>query len=198
MPDREVTGTFTMKTIKRLHMPTCESSEQYSYNGCLRSYVQRTTNCSIDVFSNKYNCTSEGLANLFVTLDKLKLFTKRTTAKITGCLPKCTSNQYSFTLSKEEDSTLWRKDWISSFYLSSKTTRETTVEQNYSYDEQVELVEAIMCHNPDYNLPFKDLIGAVGGYLGLFLGWSVMSIVTAAPTWITQVTGLVCKVRETA
>ena len=139
MPDREVTGTFTMKTIKRLRRPTCESSEQYSYNGCLRSYVQRSTNCSIDVFSNKYNCTSERLANLFVTLDKLKLFTKRTTAKITGCLPKCTSNKYSFTLSKEEDSTLWRKDWISSFYLSSKTTRETTVEQNYSYDEQVEL-----------------------------------------------------------
>ena len=195
MPDREVTGIFTVQTIKRLHTPTCESNEQYSYNACLRNYVQRSTNCSIDVFSNKYNCTSEGLANLFVTLDKLKLFTKRTTARITGCLPKCTSNKYSFTLSKEEDSTLWRKDWISSFYLSSKTTRETTVEQKYSYDEQV---SKIICHNPepDNDLPFQDLIGAVGGYLGLFLGWSVMSIVTAAPSWITLVTGLVCKGRH--
>ena len=170
-----------MKTIKRLQRPTCESSEQYSYNGCLRSYVQRTTNCSIDVFSNKYNCTSEGLANLFVTLDKLKLFTKRTTAKITGCLPKCTSNQYSFTLSNEEDSTLWRKDWISSFYLSSKTTRETTVEQNYSYDEQVIYSLTILIIT---NLPLQDLIGSVGGYLGLFLGWSCSSIISTLPAWI--------------
>ena len=29
----------------------------------------------------------------------------------------------------------------------------------------------------------QDLIGAIGGYLGLFLGWSVMSLVTIAPAW---------------
>ena len=55
---------------------------------------------------------------------------------------------------------------------------------------------AIICHNPDYDFSLQDLIGAVGGYLGLFLGWSVMSIVTAAPAWITLVTGLVCKGRR--
>ena len=29
----------------------------------------------------------------------------------------------------------------------------------------------------------QDLIGAIGGYLGLFLGWSVLSLVTSAPAW---------------
>ena len=31
---------------------------------------------------------------------------------------------------------------------------------------------------------FQDLVGSIGGYLGLFLGWSFMSLVTAAPAGI--------------
>ena len=33
----------------------------------------------------------------------------------------------------------------------------------------------------------QDLVGAIGGYLGLFLGWSVMSLVTSAPSWVKMV-----------
>ena len=40
---------------------------------------------------------------------------------------------------------------------------------------------------------FQDLIGSIGGYLGLFLGWSVMSIVTAAPVWCKLCTPVCCK-----
>ena len=28
-----------------------------------------------------------------------------------------------------------------------------------------------------YNFDFQDLVSSIGGYLGLFLGWSVLSIV---------------------
>ena len=31
---------------------------------------------------------------------------------------------------------------------------------------------------------FKDLIGAIGGYLGLFLGWSVLFFVRVSPSWV--------------
>ena len=36
----------------------------------------------------------------------------------------------------------------------------------------------------EQQLTFQDLVGSIGGYLGLFLGWSFMSLVTAAPAGI--------------
>ena len=51
------------------------------------------------------------------------------------------------------------------------------------------------CHEPFRDLLYfiQDLIGSIGGYLGLFLGWSVMSIVTAAPVWCTLLSPVFCK-----
>ena len=41
----------------------------------------------------------------------------------------------------------------------------------------------------NYNISnnFKDLIGAIGGYLGLFLGWSVLSFVRVSPSWVKTI-----------
>ena len=79
-----------------------------------------------------------------------------------------------------------RKDWISSFYLSTKTTTNRKSVETYSYDEQVNI-----CNNTNQcqilSFVLQDLIGAIGGYLGLFLGWSALSLVTAAPSLVKLV-----------
>ena len=139
-PNREVEGTFTVESFKSLNKASqpCESGDQYSYNECLRRYVTRTTNCSIDILANTYNCTSEGLVKLLDTLTELKTMTKYDTSKITGCLQKCSVHKYTFE-SKNVEKATWRKDWLSSFYLSSRTTTYHTSEENYSYDDQVHI-----------------------------------------------------------
>ena len=139
LPEKELTGTFSLRTIKRLDKSDqpCESDNQYSYSDCMMNYVTRTTNCSINIISNNFNCTYEGLNKLFHTLSELKISTRRNITEKTGCLPKCITNYYKFLLSDEEDA-IWRKDWISSFYLSTTATSYYTFVENYSYDEQVD------------------------------------------------------------
>ena len=43
------------------------------------------------------------------------------------------------------------------------------------------------------DINFQDLVGSIGGYLGLFLGWSFMSLVTAAPAWIRLLAELIAR-----
>ena len=138
LPFEEVTGTFTESRIKSLNKPKqpCEPDNQYSYNECLRSYVTDASNCSVDVLSNIFNCTSEGLLKLFNILNMIKSSSETDTMKTTGCLPKCTIHNYNFHKSNVEDAK-WKKEWISSFYLSTKTTTYPQSEENYSYDDQV-------------------------------------------------------------
>ena len=149
LPEREMTGTFTVKKIQKLNRPGhhCQPDEHYSFTDCLRSFVTRTSSCSIDILANKYNCTSEGLVKLNQVMNELKFYNKRNITERTGCLPKCTSHKYSFEFHSNTDyvdATLWRKNWISSFYLSTRTTISTTSVESYSYDEQVKVANILL------------------------------------------------------
>ena len=137
-PNEEVTGIFTVKKIQRFrkHNQDCEAEYNYSYTDCLRKYILKVTNCNIDLLSNTFNCTPKGLSKLFITLKNLKLMTNKATIKTTGCLPKCTILEYDFQRTAKEK-VIWKRDWISSFYLSTSSTTLKTIAQNYSYDEQV-------------------------------------------------------------
>ena len=94
------------------------------------------------------------------------------------------------------------------FYKSNSTAETSTILSSLS-------VSVIICRcSTRHNLPvhggcqileslyeplrdlfyfIQDLIGSIGGYLRLFLGWSVMSIVTAAPVWCTLLSPVFCK-----
>ena len=141
LPDREVSGTFTVNTIKALDRPGhhCESDEAYSYTACLRSYVTRTANCSMDLLAKESNCTPRGVHQMYQILNEIKLSSKKTTIKMTGCLPKCLTQKYQFQEENNENAT-WSKEWISSFYLSTLTTVDSISEESYSYDEQVDKI----------------------------------------------------------
>ena len=153
LPNQQVTGTFVLNRVKSLDRRNkpCESKKGYSYTECLNNYVSRAAKCKIDVFSNKYNCNDEELKKLYDTLNEIKILTKSNITETTGCLPKCRTHRYQWSLSDKEDAT-WRKDWISSFYLSSETTTYQQSVENYSYDDQVFTKILLRSHYGHYKL----------------------------------------------
>ena len=140
LPNEEVKGIFTVTKVTKLEKPNqpCELDPKYSYTDCLQSYVKRTTKCSVDLLTDNFNCTSDGFIKLFNTLNRIKVSAKQDIIKNTGCLPKCTTFNYYFHSSSVEKVT-WKKDWIASFYLSTRSTSYPRSVENYSYDEQVDV-----------------------------------------------------------
>ena len=186
-PDTEVVGSFSLREISNLHKTSkpCNSEQNYSFTECLRSYAETESQCALDVsFSNisrnRERCPTENLMKLFNILLWIKKVSWQDLTKTTGCIPKCFIRKYHFELLSSE-SVKWSKHWISSFYLSAETTNREIAIESYSYDVQVQFERKIF-----YTLSklWQDLIGGIGGYLGLFLGWSCSSIITTLPAWI--------------
>ena len=137
-PRKQVTGTFTlnkMRNIDKLERP-CVSNPSYSYRDCLMELAKKRSNCSIELFKNKVTCSSNGFDHLVKRLKNLRVSSENDAVFNTGCVPKCQNNRYKFYLKDEIDVT-WRKDWVSSFYLSTDSTTVQLLTEQYSYDAQV-------------------------------------------------------------
>ena len=75
---------------------------------------------------------------------------------LTGCYPKCTVRTYEFIEKTKEEAT-WGRDWSGAFYLDVKTSSFTSQDEFYAFD-------------------IWDLTSSLGGLIGLFIGWSFLSI----------------------
>ena len=139
-PRKQVTGTFNLnkiQTIDKTERP-CVSDPSYSYRDCLMEVAKKNSKCSIAVFTNEYNCSSTGLASLIEILESLRGSTENDVVLDIGCAPKCQNHHYKFNLKDVTDVT-WKKEWVSSFYLSADSTTFQISTENYSYDSQVKL-----------------------------------------------------------
>ena len=76
--------------------------------------------------------------------------------ELTGCHPKCTVNTYEF-IEKTKEIATWGKNWSAAFYLDVKTSSFTSQDEFYAFDKW-------------------DLTSSLGGLMGLFIGWSFLSI----------------------
>ena len=63
-------------------------------------------------------------------------------------------------ITKDEvnDNVDWRKDWLSEVYIQAGSKSEDIKTEYYTYE-------------------VTDLLGDIGGYMGLFLGWSLLGII---------------------
>ena len=78
--------------------------------------------------------------------------------KETGCNPKCEILQYSY--EKNMQKIDWYTNWRAEVYIQPESSVVDYSDEHYSFD-------------------LNDLISSVGGNLGLFLGWSLLTFVEA-------------------
>lgn len=139
-PGQQVTGTFSLNRMTSLNRRSrpCKPDQDHSYNTCLRNYAATATGCDIDIINNSFNCTNDQLKMLYSLFVEIKRTTRKSIYKLTGCAPKCTVNQYDFQLLADEKAT-WKREWISSFFLSSETAIYYDSVESYSYEIQVRM-----------------------------------------------------------
>ena len=94
----------------------------------------------------------------------IQLATYNNLTRVTGCIPKCKYTRDEYHEQAIED-VKWKTNWISSFYLMPKSS---------SFQNVVEV----------YKFGYSDLLADFGSYLGLFLGWSLLSIARDIPAWL--------------
>ena len=70
---------------------------------------------------------------------------------------KCKEYKYSITVVSDEKIN-WKNDWVSEVYIQSGFATREKLLRYLSYDQVF-------------------IIGDLGGYLGLFLGWSLLSMI---------------------
>ena len=87
-------------------------------------------------------------------------------SKMTKCFPKCSISAYRFHL-KEEKEENWTRNWTSAFFLHSSSSSPLRSAEYITFDSH-------------------QLMSDIGGYLGLFLGWSILHMGLEMPAWVLQ------------
>ena len=167
---QEIVGHFSIKRIEMIAKEgLCTDTLDYSVTKCLNDYVLDTLDCKMDLnltTTSSIQCPVD--FNLKKYLD-LFLFFQHSSLKnistVTGCLPKCKYTEYEFQREPKEGVD-WKTAWMSSFYLWPKNSKIT-----YSVEY--------------YEFGLSDLFSDFRSYLGLFLGWSLLSITRGVPAWLS-------------
>ena len=153
---------FSVKNINRINTneKPCNEDNDYSLTSCLREYAFQKSKCKINLLAGmndkKNICTKDGFKFYIETLDYLKQEDISNLMKVSGCHPKCKTIQYSY--EKNMKKVAWQTYGRSEVYIQAKSSVVNYLNEYYSFD-------------------FNDLISSVGGNLGLFLGWSFLTLV---------------------
>ena len=129
------------------------------------------------------SCDAESLGKYFKFLIQLKQHPTASIISESGCMTKCKTSQYSVEITRSKGRLQykwtfvpqlllqvdWASNWTSSVFIQPKSSLIEYSVEYLSYD-------------------LNDLIGDIGGYLGLFLGWSLVTFYDAVPLIITFVT----------
>ena len=140
----------------------------FSIKKCLQDYIKRKTNCHVDWFTDGQddNCSGENLKEYLDLLIWIKEIPLAKLSEESGCYQKCRIRKFNYEI-KSKKRVDWATNWTSAFYLEPMSASYQKSEEYVSYD-------------------VSDMLGDVGGYLGLFLGWSLLSIVGAVPTCLNK------------
>jgi hypothetical protein len=167
----ELKGSFVLNEKSYLNKPTtpCIAEPNYSYRKCMFAFIARMSGCHlawVSPHNEKYTpCISR---EQLLAYNEYLMFTINTpSAKLereTGCLARCKYKEFSFIQKSKEDIT-WKHNWSSSFFLEAERTMVKYEEELWAFDSD-------------------DTINGIGGALGLFLGWSLLDILSSCSSWI--------------
>ena len=154
---------FSAKVTEKLSTEAkpCVTDPSYSFSKCLQEYVVKKTGCRIDFlahFDQQTFCSGNSFHYYLEELRKMKQEKISNVQKGSGCFPKCKTLHFSY--QKNEKVINWRPNWTSEVYIQPKSSVVEYSKEYYSFD-------------------FNDLMSSVGGNLGLFLGWSLLTFAEA-------------------
>ena len=146
-----------------------DSEDLPSVSQCIAEYFEATYNCSLymlDSLGKREDCTED-----YASYDNVELrdhWAKKTELEIyqmTGCMPSCKGKQIR--LETEQEST------------SDSTNPDIHLAFQYR-DGMYILNEEYLVYD------FNNFIADIGGYLGLLLGHSILSIYSMSADWIPK------------
>ena len=158
--DLEIHFSVKEKIHLNTHEHPCIEDIHYSLTECLHEYAFKQSNCKLNNFGSlkegKRFCTKEGFESFIETLQYLKQEDIEDIKTVSGCISKCKNTEYSY--EKNLQKVLWETNNRSEVFIQAKTSVVSYMKEYYTFD-------------------LNDLISSVGGNLGLFLGWSILTVV---------------------
>ena len=148
-----------------------ESKELPSVSQCIAEYFEAAYNCSLymlDSLGKRVDCTEDYASYKKRNAELLKQWPMKTEPEIyltTGCMPSCKRQQIR--LETEQETT------------SDSTNPNIYLTFHYR-DGLYNLNEEYLVYD------FNNFIADIGGYLGLLLGHSILSIYSTSADWITK------------
>ena len=161
----DVEITFTIKEITSINsaIRPCIERDDYSFTKCVQKFAIKKTNCNIDYSAvgedQQGSCSTENFLKYFKLLIRIKQSGLSDVIQESGCHPKCKVSQYSYETIHKKTSN-WTSNWTAEVYIQPKSSITEYSVEYYTFDR-------------------SDLIGNIGGNLGLFLGWSLLTFVEA-------------------
>ena len=157
-PNKELEISFSINQITKLSKKgkECVEEEEYSFTRCLHDYAISTSNCHIG--EDKKGCTKKAFFNYFQILIHMKRHNIASVKRESGCYPKCKHTTY--TLEVYEKTKDGNSNWTSEVFIQPKSSEVKFSKEYYSFGS-------------------NDLISNIGGNLGLFLGWSLLTFFEA-------------------
>ena len=142
----------------------CSEDPAYSFTACVFNYIARSAGCQIHwIWPNhtlRYpECkTIEQMNGYESKLARFESMSGFGIVNTTKCPIRCRVKQFSFSECKSVRVT-WKHDWSSAFYLGAERTEIRKEEEFWVFD-------------------VSDTLNGIGGAMGLFLGWSVLHLIT--------------------
>ena len=184
--NKELAGKFTINILSKINQKgkECEEDENYKFTDCVNNFIASEVGCKVDWVSkttlsdqsDMKNCSNlTDIVKFKKIIIQLKEINFQNLNAETKCLKKCNGAKYKFYQTKKTTEKL-TKNWTSAFYLHSKSSLPLLSREFFVYDK-------------------SQLVSDIGGYLGLFLGWSILSIGLELPNLSSGLcTSLVSKI----
>jgi hypothetical protein len=162
-PNKSVVLSFKPKLELKLMNDEykCVDEEAYSLTKCIVHFIIHKVGCSLNFFKHHGhpNCSSKDVLKTQQILEWIQISSFKNLTSTTGCFLKCKKTKYEMSILSDEK-ILWSTEWISEVFIQPI--------EYLSYD-------------------LGGIIGDLGGHLGLFLGWSLLSITLYIGTLLRKI-----------
>ena len=160
-----------MKALNQPSQPCIKDTKKPTTSACIAKFIENQIGCRIKLHGmdlNKKGSTCKSglqMRNLNKILVELKHADDKTIYELTGCLASCERHEYQGFEYYRFDVTSQRCDILAAKGLPCGLTLKPEINDR-SYEEKVQYVV----------YDFNSFIADVGGFMGLLLGFSMLSI----------------------